>query len=135
MYDIAKVETNPAIRALLWNPERIVPALYDLRNMGILGKVSQIDAFRQFTTKGGLAETVQALVSRRGRQRMKDTEIVEALRSRAGRSDGAPPLWCDRNLCRTGALCGEVGPGTATQRRAIPEAPLRQPWHPGRHPG
>jgi DNA repair protein RadC len=66
MYDIGKVETNAAIRALLWNPERIVPALYDLRNMGILSKVSQIDAFRQFTTKGGLAETVRALVREDG---------------------------------------------------------------------
>lgn len=66
MYDIAKVETNAAIRALLWNPERIVPALYDLRNMDILSKVSQIDAFRQFTTKGGLAETVRALVREEG---------------------------------------------------------------------
>jgi hypothetical protein len=63
MYDIAKVEANPAMRALLWNPERIVPALYELRNMGILSKVSQIDAFRQFTTKGGLAAAVRILVA------------------------------------------------------------------------
>ena len=63
MYDIAKVEQNPAIRALLWNPERIVPALYELRNRGILSKVSQIDAFRQFTTKWNLAQVVEALVA------------------------------------------------------------------------
>ena len=29
MYDIALVERNLAMRALLWNPERIVPALYE----------------------------------------------------------------------------------------------------------
>jgi len=63
MYDIAMVEQNPAIRALLWNPERIVPALYELRNQGILSKVSQIDAFRQFTTKWNLAQVVEALVA------------------------------------------------------------------------
>ena len=67
MYDIAKVEQNPAIRALLWNPERIVPALYELRNQGILSKVSQIDAFRQFTTKWDLTQVVETLVWEDGR--------------------------------------------------------------------
>lgn len=63
MYDITLVERNPAMRALLWNPERIVPALYELRNQGILSKVSQIDAFRQFTTKWNLAQVVEALAA------------------------------------------------------------------------
>jgi hypothetical protein len=61
------VEQNPAIRALLWNPERIVPALYELRNQGILSKVSQIDAFRQFTTRWNLAQVVETLVAEAGR--------------------------------------------------------------------
>ncbi len=63
MYNIALVERNPAMRALLWNPERIVPALYELRNQGILSKVSQIDAFRQFTTRWDLRQVVEALVA------------------------------------------------------------------------
>lgn len=61
MYDIAKLEGNRAVRALLWNPERLVPMLYELRNRGILSKVSQIDSVRQFTTNKTLDEVVNVL--------------------------------------------------------------------------
>jgi DNA repair protein RadC len=63
MYDVAKLESNRAIKALLWNPDSILPALYELRNLGLLSKVSQIDAFRQFTTKGELTQAVNMLLS------------------------------------------------------------------------
>ena len=70
MYDIAKVEQNRAVRALLWNPDRILPALYELRNHGILTKVSEIDTVRQFTTRMTLEQAVDALpaIARKARR-------------------------------------------------------------------
>ena len=61
MYDIAALEQNRAVRALLWEPGTIVPALYELRNKGILSKVSEIDRFCQFTTRFTLDELVPIL--------------------------------------------------------------------------
>lgn len=61
MYDISKLETNTAIRSMLWNPDRIIPALYELRNMGIIAKISEIDNIRQFTTKWTLSQIVDIL--------------------------------------------------------------------------
>ncbi|MBI4318418.1 MAG: DNA repair protein [Chloroflexi bacterium] len=62
MYDIDKLENNEAVRAMLWNPDRILPALYELRNSGIISKVSEIDSFRQFTTRYNLAQVAEQLV-------------------------------------------------------------------------
>jgi DNA repair protein RadC len=64
MYDISKLEANQAIRALLWNPDRVLPSLYQLRNLGIIAKVSEIDRVRQFTTKWRLEELVEHLIAR-----------------------------------------------------------------------
>jgi DNA repair protein RadC len=64
MYDIENLERNPAIRSLLWNPEEILVALYELRNLGIIAKVSEIDTVRQFTTKYTLEEAVKHLVNK-----------------------------------------------------------------------
>lgn len=61
MYDMAKLERNSAIRAMLWRPDKIIPALYELRNMGLLAKVSEIDSVRQFTTRWSLDEVVHRL--------------------------------------------------------------------------
>ncbi|MBI4774620.1 MAG: DNA repair protein [Deltaproteobacteria bacterium] len=63
MYDIRKLDENRMIRAMLWNPERLLHALYELRNQGIISKVSEIDNFRQFTTKFTLAGVVEQIVS------------------------------------------------------------------------
>jgi DNA repair protein RadC len=63
MYDIRKLEVNRMIRAMLWNPERLLHALYELRNQGLISKVSEIDSIRQFTTKYTLAEVVEQIVS------------------------------------------------------------------------
>jgi len=63
MYDIKKLEENRWIRAMLWNPDRILPALYELRNQGLIGNVSEIDNLRQFTTKYELSEAVKWIVS------------------------------------------------------------------------
>jgi DNA repair protein RadC len=61
MYDIAKIEHNRSIRAMLWNPTKILHSLYELRNQGIISKVSEIDAVRQVTTRWTLDQFVQNL--------------------------------------------------------------------------
>jgi hypothetical protein len=61
MYEILNVELNPAIKAMFWNPDKLLPGLYELRNRGILAKISEIDRFRQFTTKFTLEELVKYL--------------------------------------------------------------------------
>jgi len=61
MYDIRKLEQNRFVRAMLWNPERLLAALYELRNQGLVSKVSEIDSVRQFTTRYTLAEAVDRL--------------------------------------------------------------------------
>lgn len=63
MYDIKKLEENRLIRAMLWNPERLLHALYELRNRGLISKVSEIDNIRQFTTKYTLTELVEQVIS------------------------------------------------------------------------
>jgi DNA repair protein RadC len=50
MYDVGQVETARAFQALLWRPDALVHALYELRNRGWIAKVSEIDSVRQFTT-------------------------------------------------------------------------------------
>ncbi|MDR1874320.1 MAG: hypothetical protein LBQ90_04800 [Synergistaceae bacterium] len=67
MYDIGKLEENHRIKAMLWNPERLLYALYELRNLGLVSKISEIDNIRQFTTRYSLAEVVKLLAS--GRER------------------------------------------------------------------
>jgi len=62
MYDISKVETNRIIQGMLWDTSRILPSLYELRNRGIISKVSEIDNVRQFTTKWPLERVVEHLV-------------------------------------------------------------------------
>jgi DNA repair protein RadC len=63
MYDTATLEVNRTIRAMLWNPDRILPSLYELRNQGFISKVSEIDNVRQFTTKWSLEKVVEQLVN------------------------------------------------------------------------
>ena len=61
MYEISNVKQNQAIKSMLWNPDKLLAGLYELRNLGILAKVSEIDRFRQFTTKFTLEELVEYL--------------------------------------------------------------------------
>jgi DNA repair protein RadC len=63
MYDIRKLNENRIIRAMLWNPNRLLHALYELRNQGLISKISEIDNIRQFTTKYSLAGVVEQIVS------------------------------------------------------------------------
>jgi DNA repair protein RadC len=64
MHDIQKIEDNRMIRAMLWNPEQILPSLYELRNRELISKVSEIDDVRQFTTRYTLAEVVERIIVR-----------------------------------------------------------------------
>lgn len=50
MFAIEKVEQNRALRALLWQPASFLSSLYELRNRKLIGKISEIDSLRQFTT-------------------------------------------------------------------------------------
>jgi len=61
MYDLTKIETHPVLQTLLWRPDKILPALYELRNRGLIAKISEIDSVRQFTTRYHLHDLVQHL--------------------------------------------------------------------------
>jgi DNA repair protein RadC len=67
MYDIAKLQSNRAIHSMLWNPARIMPSLYELRNQGLISKISEIDNIRQFTTRWTPDEVVTKLLDEKGR--------------------------------------------------------------------
>lgn len=62
MYNIEELERNGTVKAMLWHPDRLLPALYELRNMRLLPKISEIDSFRQFTTKYTLPEAVGRII-------------------------------------------------------------------------
>jgi DNA repair protein RadC len=61
MYSLASIESHPAVRHMFWNPDRVLPSVYELRNRGLISKVSEIDSVRQFTTKYDLAGMVNVL--------------------------------------------------------------------------
>ena len=63
MYDIRKLEKNRIVRSMLWNPESLLASLYELRNQGIISKVSEIDTIRQFTTRYALEDAIKHLVA------------------------------------------------------------------------
>jgi DNA repair protein RadC len=65
MYSIEQLENSQALRAMFWNPDRVLNALYELRNLGLIARVSEIDRVRQFTTKWSLDQLVERLVSER----------------------------------------------------------------------
>jgi DNA repair protein RadC len=61
MYEVGKAETSALLSSLLWTPEKILAALYELRNVGLISKISEIDSIRQFTLKFDLAGLVSHL--------------------------------------------------------------------------
>lgn len=65
MYDFSSMENNRFIKAMLWKPDGLVPALYDMRNEGLLSKVSEIDSIRQFSTKYTLEAVVNKLAGQK----------------------------------------------------------------------
>lgn len=65
MHEVSSLEQSQAMSVMLWNPDKLLQGLYELRNQGILAKVSEIDRFRQFTTKFTLEELVEYLGNER----------------------------------------------------------------------
>ena len=63
MYDLEKIEKNPSIIRMLWKPDKILTMTYELRNRGFISKISEIDNFRQFTTKWSLEQVVEHLIA------------------------------------------------------------------------
>lgn len=61
IYDIRLVEQMDAVKLMLWRPEQILPMLFELRNLELLAKVSEIDGVRQFTTRYTLEQLVTIL--------------------------------------------------------------------------
>lgn len=61
MYSLASIESHPAVRLMFWNPDRILSSIYELRNRGLISKVSEIDSVRQFTIRYDLAGLVNVL--------------------------------------------------------------------------
>jgi DNA repair protein RadC len=68
MYSLPSIESHPAVRRLFWNPERVLPSVYELRNRGLISKVSEIDSVRQFTTKYDVMGLVDALKEAQSRK-------------------------------------------------------------------
>ena len=62
MYSFDSLLDGPLHRWLLWEKEWMVKQLYACRQEGLITKVSEIDAMRQFTTKYSLAEAVDHIV-------------------------------------------------------------------------
>jgi hypothetical protein len=63
MYDLARLEQNGFLRSMLWQPDQLASALYELRNRGLISKISEIDNVRQFTTKLTLEQVTERLVA------------------------------------------------------------------------
>lgn len=63
IYDIKLLERSEVVKLMLWQPEGLLPALFELRNQGILSKVSEIDNVRQFTSHYSLEQLVDHLTA------------------------------------------------------------------------
>jgi len=63
MYELNKIEENQIVAQMLWKPDQILPMTYELRNKGFISKISEIDNFRQFTTKWNLEQAIERLIT------------------------------------------------------------------------
>jgi len=61
IYPVKSLLENPFFTGMLWDTEQFLMNLYELRNRGLIAKVSEIDNIRQFTTKYTLDEVVNQL--------------------------------------------------------------------------
>lgn len=66
MYSFDRLFSGPMHKWLLWDQQWMVRQLYELRETGLLSKVSDIDRMRQFTTRYSLAEAIQPIVALAG---------------------------------------------------------------------
>lgn len=68
MYPLRDLERHPMLQTMLWKPDRVMPALYELRNQGLIARISEIDSVRQFTLRYTLDSLVRELVAMEVRQ-------------------------------------------------------------------
>lgn len=68
MYPLRDLERHPVLQTMLWKPDRVMPALYELRNQGLIARISEIDSVRQFTLRYTLDSLVRELVAMEVRQ-------------------------------------------------------------------
>ncbi len=61
MYNLSKVRDSRVYRSQLWRKGDLIDALYSLRNLDLISKISDIDMMKQFTTKYSLMEIVERL--------------------------------------------------------------------------
>lgn len=66
MHRLDELESSAAFKAMLWTKDDMKTCLYELRNRGLITKVSEVDSLRQFTTRFTLAEAVDRMVSTGG---------------------------------------------------------------------
>lgn len=59
IYSFEALEQGPMRRWLLWDRAWMRRQLYNLRDMGVIAKISEIDAMRQFTLSTGQMETIE----------------------------------------------------------------------------
>ena len=63
MYPLRDLERHPILRTLFWKPDQVLPSLYELRNQGLIARISEIDNVRQFTLRYTLDRLVDELVA------------------------------------------------------------------------
>ncbi len=63
MFSFERLFEGPMHKWLLWDQQWMIQQLYQLREAGLLAKVSEIDRMRQFTTRLSLAEAVRPIVA------------------------------------------------------------------------
>ncbi len=63
VFHLKQIETSRVMRAMLWNPNQLLPSLYKLCHRGIISSVSETDSEHQFTTKWSLEDVVDDLTS------------------------------------------------------------------------
>ena len=61
VHNISDVISSPVMKGLFWKPDSIMQTLYELRNQGIISKVSEIDDIRQVTLSKDLDEVLSIL--------------------------------------------------------------------------
>lgn len=61
VYNLSVLNTSNSFISLLWNTDKLTPLLYELRNAGLIAKISNIDSVQQFATKYTLEELVEHL--------------------------------------------------------------------------
>lgn len=66
MHRLDDLECSAAFKAMLWTKEDMKTSLYELRNRGLITKVSEVDSLRQFTTRFTLAEAVDRMAAAGG---------------------------------------------------------------------